>query len=92
MNTISTTQKLQSLVSRFEQDSGSTIPSVMPLVDLYRDYCDCSRSNDVPVQKIESFLFHLTRHCACMPCWLPDGNVGVIGINLKAMMASGVLQ
>lgn len=92
MNTIFTVQKLQSLLSRYEQDTGSTIPSVMTLVDLYRDYCDWSRSNDVPVQNIESLLLHLTSNCDCMPCWLPDGNVGVIGMNLKAMMASGVLQ
>ena len=92
MNTISITQKLHSLLADFEQQSGHTIPSVMPVVDLYRDYCDWARRNHEPVENVTTFFLRLTQEKGCMPCRLPDGSVGVIGIAPKAMLAAGVLQ
>lgn len=92
MNTISITQKLQSLLVDFEQQCGQTIPSVTPFIDLYRDYCDWSLRNHMPAKNVAEFLFYLTEKADCMPCRMPDGSVGVIGIFPKAMMASGVLQ
>lgn len=92
MNTTSLHQKLHSLLADFEQQSGHTIPSVTPVLDLYSDYCDWSQRNHLPAQNVKAFLLHLTQKQDCIPCRLPDGSVGVIGILPKAMMASGVMQ
>lgn len=92
MNTISNTQKLASLLADFERQSGQTIPTVTPLADLYRDYCNWSQRNHLPAQSITAFLLGLVRKTDCVPCRMPDGTVGVIGFAPKAMMAAGVLQ
>lgn len=92
MNASSTTQKLHSLLCTFEQDSGHTIPSVTPLLHLYDDYCEWSRRNHLPEQDVGEFLLDLTLRGDCMPCRLPDGSVGVIGIALKETPFSGALQ
>lgn len=92
MNTISNTQKLASLLADFERQSGQTIPTVTPLADLYRYYCDWSRRNRLPAQSIAAFLLGLVHKTDCVPCRLPDGAVGVIGFAPKAMMATGVMQ
>ena len=92
MNTTSTSQKLASLLADFERQSGQTIPTVSPLADLYRDYCDWSQRNYLPVQSITAFLLGLVRKTDCVPCRMPDGTVGVIGVAPKASLANGVLQ
>ncbi len=92
MNTISLTQKIHTLFADLEQQSGHTVPSATPVLDLYSDYCDWSLRHHLPVQDVEAFLLHLTHKDGCIPCRLPDGSVAVLGVVSKAMMASGVLQ
>lgn len=92
MNTLSTNQKLLSLLAAFEQERACVIPSVMPLADLYDDYCNWSQYHHLPEQSIEAFLLHLIDKKGCIPCRLPDGKVGVCGVSPKAKMATGVLQ
>ncbi|MBE0474809.1 hypothetical protein [Rhodoferax sp.] len=90
MNTLSLTQKLNTLVANFEWQCGRTIPAVTPVLDLYREYCDWSELHHQPIQGIDEFLLQLTLRNDCIPCRLPDGSVAVLGIALK--MARGVVQ
>ena len=92
MNTTTHSQALQSLLTRFEQDTGSAIASVTPLLSLYDDYCHWCELHAVKTDDVEAFAIKLTNRHGLMPCRLPDGSIGVIGINLKVAMAAGVMQ
>ncbi len=92
MNTTKLSEQLQSLLTEFERDSGHAIPSVIPLLTLYRDYCDWAERHGVAAQDVDAFAIKLTSRHGLMPCRLPDGSIGVLGINLKAAMAAGVMQ
>jgi hypothetical protein len=92
MNTTKLSEQLQSLLTEFEQDSGKTIPSVTPLLTLYRDYCHWCELHAVKTDDVKAFAIKLTSRHGLTPCRLPDGSIGVLDINLKAAMAAGVLQ
>ncbi len=92
MNTTTPSQALQSLLTRFEQDSGAAIPSVTPLLSLYDDYCHWCELRGIKTDDVEDFAIKLTNRQGLMPCRLPDGSIGVIGIILKAETAAGVMQ
>ena len=92
MNTTTHSQALESLLTRFEHDSGAAIPSVTTLLSLYDDYCHWCELHAVKTDDVKAFAIKLTSRHGLMPCRLPDGSIAVLDINLKAAMAAGVMQ
>lgn len=53
---------------------------------------DFERQSGHIIPTVTSFADQYSDYCDCMPCRLPDGSAGVIDINLKALVATGVMQ
>jgi hypothetical protein len=61
--------------------TGFRPPAVTPALDLYADYLVWSATHEPSTQSFENFVWRLAGQY--MPCRLPDGCVGLIGIELK---------
>lgn len=68
------------LINAFAE-AGFQPPAVTPLIDLYADYRAWSHRHNLEALSIKSFARRMAREF--MPCRLPDGTLGFVGIEAK---------
>lgn len=75
---------LETLITEFEAEHGA-VPRVTPADELYADYHGWTHERGETTESLRDFVRALARR-DYMPCRLPDGTLGFIGLVRKDVL------